>query len=290
MDDYSGNNILIGEDLNTFLNPILDKKGGTNATKSEYTKQLESLMSEYNLIDIWRSRHPNDSKYTRTEKSRNGLIQSRLDYWLLSEGLSYLVTHSIIKPGKRSDHSLVKVEIELSGTQVRGPSYWKFNNNLLRDSYYINMIKNELRQIKNSCTIQNKNTLWDYTKCQIRTVTISYSISKSKKSKEKEKELLQKLNQLEIDVITNPDKEIQYFQCKAEWEELERNKTEGIILRSKAKWAESGEKNSKYFLNLEKRNYNRKYIKRLKIASGEELTNPKDILNEERTFCKTLYT
>ena len=57
------------------------------------------------------------------------------------------------------------------------------------------MIKNELEQIKNSCTLQNKTTLWDYIKCQIRTVTISYSISKSKKSKEKE-----------IEVITNPEK------------------------------------------------------------------------------------
>ena len=86
------------------------------------------------LIDICRPRHPNDLKYTRTEKSRNGLIQSRLDYWLLSEGLSYLVTNSIIKQSKQSDHSFVKVEIELSGTQVRGPGYWKFNNNQLRDS------------------------------------------------------------------------------------------------------------------------------------------------------------
>ena len=37
-DEYSGNNILIGADLNTFLNPVLDKKEGTNITKTEYTK------------------------------------------------------------------------------------------------------------------------------------------------------------------------------------------------------------------------------------------------------------
>ena len=37
----------------------------------------------------------------------------------------------------------------------------------------------------------------------------------------------------------------------------------GIITRSKAVWVEEGEKNTKYFLNLEKRNYNIKHIQKL---------------------------
>ena len=34
-----------------------------------------------------------------------------------------------------------------------------------------------------------------------------------------------------------------------------RKKVEGIIVRSRARWHEYGEKNSKYFFNLEKRNH-----------------------------------
>ncbi len=34
----------------------------------------------------------------------------------------------------------------------------------------------------------------------------------------------------------------------------------GKIFRSKLKWTEEEEKNSKYFLSLEKRNYTNKYI------------------------------
>ena len=49
----------------------------------------------------------------------------------------------------------------------------------------------------------------------------------------------------------------EYRQCKAEWEYYHTKKTKGIILRSKAKWVEEGEKNTKYFLNLEKRNQNK---------------------------------
>ena len=41
-------------------------------------------MEEYSMVDIWRIRHPNLQTFTRHENHRNGLVQSRLDYWLLS--------------------------------------------------------------------------------------------------------------------------------------------------------------------------------------------------------------
>ena len=114
LDEYATDNILIGGDFNTHLNPLLDKKGGTRILKTDYAKLVENLMTEFNLVDIWRARHAYDLKFTRTEKSRTGLIQSRLDYWLVSEGTSYLINNCTIKPGKRSDHSLIKLEVELN--------------------------------------------------------------------------------------------------------------------------------------------------------------------------------
>ena len=37
-----------------------------------------------------------------------------------------------------------------------------------------------------------------------------------------------------------------------------KKRTNGIILPSKAQWVEEGEKNTKHFINLEKRNYDQK--------------------------------
>ena len=51
--------------------------------------------------------------------------------------------------------------------------------------------------------------------------------------------------------------------------DLERffdKKTEGIIVRSRARWHEHGEKSNKYFFNLEKRNHMRKYIRKLSLC------------------------
>ena len=59
------------------------------------------------------------------------------------------------------------------------------------------------------------------------------------------------------------------------------NKTPGTIVRSKARWYEFGEKNNKYFYNLEKRNHKRKHITSLKKDDGSVLHDPKAKLEEE---------
>lgn len=65
-------------------------------------------------------------------------------------------------------------------------------------------------------------------------------------------------------------------------------KVEGIIIRSRARWHEHGEKNSKYFLNLEKQNNIKKHIRKL-FVSGAISTDPFEILNTERRFYEKLY-
>ena len=49
-------------------------------------------------------------------------------------------------------------------------------------------------------------------------------------------------------------------------------------MRSRARWYEYGERNSRYFNNLEKRNQKKKHITSLVNNDGDKITNPKDIL------------
>ena len=55
------------------------------------------------------------------------------------------------------------------------------------------------------------------------------------------------------------------------------------------RWYEFGEKNNKYFLNLEKRNHRKKHITSLKNEDGSILRNAKQILAEEETYFKNIY-
>ena len=61
-------------------------------------------------------------------------------------------------------------------------------------------------------------------------------------------------------------------------------------MRNRARWYEYGERNSRYFNNLEKRNQKKKHITSLVNNDGDKITNPKDILEEEERFFEEIYT
>ena len=50
---------------------------------------------------------------------------------------------------------------------------------------------------------------------------------------------------------------------KLQWEEISKHKMKGPIIRLKARWYNNGEKIHKYFLNLEKRHFNKKNYQKL---------------------------
>ena len=70
----------------------------------------------------------------------------------------------------------------------------------------------------------------------------------------------------------------EYQEAKAELETMYNHITEGIIIGSRCDWYEPGEKSSRYFLGLEKRNKTKTYLSKL-VTDNEvdEITDPKHI-------------
>ena len=66
--------------------------------------------------------------------------------------------------------------------------------------------------------------------------------------------------------------------------------TAGIIMPSKSSWYEHGEKSSKYFLYLEKRNKAKSHVRSLISESGIQVNDPTEIMSKVRDFCSKLYT
>ena len=50
-------------------------------------------------------------------------------------------------------------------------------------------------------------------------------------------------------------------EIKERLESFFEERVKGIIIRARARWHEHGERSSKYFLNLEKRNHVKKHIR-----------------------------
>ena len=64
---------------------------------------------------------------------------------------------------------------------------------------------------------------------------------------------------------------------------------EGAHVRSRLKWIEEGERNTKYFLGLEKSNFNKKCMRSLKEKNGKICTSQNDIIQIQVDFYSELY-
>ena len=61
-------------------------------------------------------------------------------------------------------------------------------------------------------------------------------------------------------------------------------------MRSRAKWVEYGEQNTKYFLGLEKVQARKKIMEEVKDENGEVLGNQYEIHDRQRRFFADLYS
>ena len=59
---------------------------------------------------------------------------------------------------------------------------------------------------------------------------------------------------------------------------------EGMLIRSRARWIGEGEKVSKYFCNLEKRDYTSKIIRKIEKQDGTIVTEQDDVVKETNYF------
>jgi len=119
---------------------------------------------------------------------------------------------------------------------------------------------------------------------------ISYSKEKAKLKYEKEQRIQQELkdaNKLFEDDPSSSNR-LRLDEIKEKLELLYEEKVKGIVIRARARWHEYGERSTKYFLNIEKRNRVKKHFRKL-LISGSITTDPYRILSEQKRFYQNLY-
>ena len=91
---------------------------------------------------------------------------------------------------------------------------------------------------------------------EIRAFTIAFSKKKAKEKRDEESVLLSEMMRLQTKLQTSYSDSLntELERTKFKLSKIASIKTRGTIVRSRARWYEYGERNSKYFYNLEKRN------------------------------------
>jgi len=246
------------------------------------------MCKSLHLYDVWREAHPEKQQFTW--RRTNPSVACRLDFFLLQSSFKSKVISTDIRPAVRTDHQGVMVQITTLH-EGRGPGLWRFNNSLCQDKNYRKFLKQTVECIQNRYKEEDSRTLWELCKKGIKEKTIQYSKQKarlrSKCLQALEKELLvqeTKLNNLDSESL------LEYNQTKERLEKFYEYKATGARIRARTRYYEEGEKSTKLFLNLERKNNKKHTITKLIGPNNQTTTNNDQILKQCKDFYKGLYT
>ena len=129
--------MVLGGDFNFIIDAKTDCYGYARENNINARKKIISVCNKHNLIDVWRNQNPNQQQFTWfTSNPSKG---ARLDMFFVSNHLTSLCNDLQITPGYRTDHSVLSMRLQTGGSH-RGPGLWKFNESLLNDEEYIEVV------------------------------------------------------------------------------------------------------------------------------------------------------
>ena len=136
--EIDSNTIIVG-DFNTPLTPM-DRSSKQEINKE--TQVLNDSLGEMNLIDIFRTFHPNAEEYTFFS-SAHGTF-SRIDHILghksnLSKFMKIEIISSIF-----SDHNTMRLDINYKKETVRNTNTWRLKNTFLNNQQATEEIEREI--------------------------------------------------------------------------------------------------------------------------------------------------
>ena len=280
--------MLIG-DFNLVINAKIDRTVDTVYHPRALACLLQN-MERLNLCDVWRARNASKVLYSWEKSGINGSqCGSRIDMMLCNNALISKCSEVTYNNSLYSDHMLLLVQLNCTN-HPRGPGYWKFNALLLQDQDYVIQIRELLSKIVNMDMICIKK--WEYMKYKVAEFTKSYSKSCAVEKKKRYQQLLFLVNELKLKLQAHPENTtiaLSLANIESEMLEYITLKRQAAKFRAKARWDELGEKSNKYFLSLEKSNYNKKVLTEIITECGVLTQDPEVILVEEKKYYQKLY-
>ena len=281
----SKENCFVAGDFNLTPNPILDRKNGNDNYMDKSRQRFNKLCKSFELCDLWRIKNPQKIEFTCR-------VQSRIDLMLCTNTLYKRLNNvNIAHPYVYSDHQLLIAKFNVI-QHARGPGYWKLNCSILNDDVYVTEMKSMLRRLKSENKMKmSSQKLWEMCKIKIKEFTIMYCKKKNYVEKSEVKKIEKDLKEVEQRLHTNWSKNIE-IQKKSLLNSLESHylkKARAAQIRSRVQWIEEGEKNTQFFLNLEKYHQTHNTIKSLKVGD-KQIVDQENIIQEVVRFYTGLYS
>lgn len=302
IEEFENDTCIICGDFNLVQNQELDTHNYIHINNPRAKEFVLNMKEDYNLVDPFRELNDEMKRYTWRKPTP--LKQARLDFFLISESLMPSVQNFEIQPSYRTDHSTIVLSLQINEF-IKGKGLWKFNNSLLKDMNYIEAVKKCINNVKEqymlpiydlefvnateSNNIQftiSDQLFLEMLLMEIRGKTIAYSSYKKKQNLLREENLQEEIRELEREPTLNLDK---IEEKKTELQNIRKEKIQGVMIRARVRWAEEGEKPTKYFCGLESRNYTSKTIFKVKKDDDTIVNKQEEVLKEVKNFYSKLY-
>ena len=289
---FSYANLVLAGDFNIRLSALDSDSQSFRGSRA--STKLKDLLDEFSLEDAWRVQHSKERKYTW--RRLNPLQQSRIDLILASSTiLNNNIVKTKIEAGVLSDHSFVMLKFILPD-EPRGPGLWRFNNLLLDDSEFTQLVRSEISKAKSAHDPYDieisKGVKVEMLLSNIRVSAIKRSKTIARELRATENDLYASINELESTLAVSRTEEIQrkYDDMKRKLDEIKTDRGKAAMIRSQAIWTEDGEKSSKYFLRMVQQRMAEKTINVLQNEDGSFVHGHTAILQKCVEHFKLLYS
>ena len=171
--------LILGGDFNLVLNPTLDAHN-RKYNNNKALKIVNEYMEDKDMCDIWRVQHDDKQRYTCFKRHRAGSIASRIDYFLVSQGVANLIGDSEIISNVHSDHNSIALTLNVDN-EKRGPGIWRLNTSLLESDEVKMKVDEKIEYCKKLLHLDMFER-WEYMKDEVSALYQKEGIERQKKS------------------------------------------------------------------------------------------------------------
>ena len=235
--------LVVGGDFNTVLSSRDRQNTGQDFKVDKTSRLLQGLVRDFKLTDCFKTMHPREEGFTWY--SGGSTRASRIDYIFTRDCPP---TDARLTPVFFSDHAILSCTLSLPSGVTRGRGLWKLNCSLLEDRELVSQYREQYQRWQTLHDLYETRAHW-WEMVKARTQTFFRKAGKMKKDRANRRMMgLQKRLQRYFNLIRQGiDFNEEIKEIKEEMSILAEQHSRGVILRSRERDLEEGEKCTSYF-------------------------------------------
>ena len=170
---------------------------------------------------------------------------------------------------------------------------WKLNNNYLQDDSFCDGMTDVINRTKLNYAYMDLLDKWEIIKFEASNFAKNFASEKAAKHRSRKFRLYKHLSRMQDELLkdnVHEDISCTIEQISNEIDSYEVVDAKRAAFRCRKEWTQFSGKSTKYFFNLERRNFACKTMYVVKKRDGSLMKDYREILNEQFVFYDELYT